>query len=426
MATVQIFGGNMQLTDDYISQLRSQFPGLQRQHGSRKAVFFDGPAGTQVPQSVIDAIADYLAHRNANSHGVFATSVESDAEMEAAHRAAADFVGASDWECASFGPNMTTITLGLARALARTWRPGDEIVLSGLEHDANYTPWQQAASDSGATVRVVDIEPANCTLRLDDFHAKLSSKTRLVAIGCASNATGTVNPVREMCTAARQAGALTFLDAVHFAPHDLIDVQLFGCDFLACSAYKFFGPHIGILWGQRELLESIRPYKLRPSPEELPGRWMTGTQNHECIAGTRAAIDYIAGIGRHLQKDSSLLRRDALRHAYSAIRQYEQRLCEQLLEGLSTIPAVRIWGITDRDQLDKRFPTISITHAEYPSVELARKLSDAGIYVWHGNYYALPLTERLGVEPDGMVRIGLLHYNTAEEVDYLLQTLQEF
>lgn len=414
----------MQLTDSLVRQLRSQFPALRRKHGEREAVFFDGPAGTQVPQSVIDAISHYLTHCNANCHGVFATSVESDAEMERSHEVVADFVGARDKDCVIFGPNMTTISLGLARALSRLWKPGDEILLSGLEHDANYTPWHQAALDAGAMVRVVDIHVEDCTLDLDDFHSKLNEKTRFVAVGGASNAAGTINPVREICEAARNVDALTFVDAVHFAPHDLIDVEQWGCDFLACSAYKFFGPHIGILWGKRHLLESIRPYKLRPSPDALPGRWMTGTQNHECILGTRAAIEYIASIGRLLSQNNLLHQREALTASYAAIRQYERSLCDLLLDGLSELPEIKVWGITKPEDRKHRFSTVSITHSKHPSLELARKLAAAGVFVWHGNYYALPLTERIGVEPDGMVRIGLVHYNTREEVDYLLEQLR--
>lgn len=415
----------MQFNDAYVRQLRKAFPALRRKHGSREAVFFDGPAGTQVPQVVIEAISHYLINCNANGHGVFATSIESDAELERAHQAAAEFLGAADGSCIAFGNNMTTNTLALARALGRTWKAGDEILLSGLEHDANFTPWYQAAMDAGASVRVIDINPQDCTLNQQDFHAKLTDKTRFVAIGCASNATGTVNPVAEMCAAAKQVGALTFLDAVHYAPHDLIDVEGFGCDLLACSAYKFFGPHIGILWGKRELLESLQPYKLRPSPNELPGRWMTGTQNHECIMGTAAAIDYLAGIGRSLAEESDLERRPALRQAFAGIREYESQLCSRLLSGLAQISDIKVWGITDPQDLQRRFPTVSITHARYRSQELATRLADAGIFVWHGNYYALPLTERIGVEPDGMVRIGLVHYNTTEEVDYLLSQLAE-
>ncbi len=251
-----------------------------------------------MPQSVIDAISHYLSHHNANHDGVFATSIESDRLLHDAHQAAADLVGCQDAGEIAFGANMTTLTFALSRALARTWNQGDEIVLSRLEHDANFSPWVLAAQDAGVTIRYIDIDPSDCTLKLDQYADAINQRTRLVAVGCASNAVGTVNPVKKICRWAAEAGALSFLDAVHYAPHDLIDVSDWGCDFLICSAYKFFGPHVGVMYGRRELLESIQPYKLRPSPNDLPGRWMTGTQNHECIAGTLAAIDYIADIGR--------------------------------------------------------------------------------------------------------------------------------
>ncbi|MCG8650368.1 MAG: cysteine desulfurase-like protein [Pirellulales bacterium] len=415
----------MKFTDHLLAEIRSQFPALARMHGSHQAVFFDGPAGTQVPQRVIDAIGDYLIHRNANHDGVFATSIESDQQLHDVHRAAANLVGTEDPGTIVFGANMTTLTLALSRALAKTWNPGDEIILSRLEHDANFTPWVLAAEDAGVHVHYVDIDPADCTLRVDQYRDLLSDRTRLVAVCCASNAVGTLTPVGDICKMAADAGALTFLDAVHFAPHARIDVGDWNCDFLVCSAYKFFGPHVGIMYGRRELLQSLRPYKLRPSPDDLPGRWMTGTQNHECLAGTLAAIDYLADVGRAAAADDSLSRPDALAAAYQAIGQYEQRLLRQLLDGLGTLVELKVWGITASDQLSNRLPTVSITHQDLPAKALAEKLADAGIYVWHGNYYALPLTERLGVEPDGMVRIGLVHYNTAAEVERLIDCLSE-
>ena len=408
-----------------VCSLRQQFPALARRHNGEPVVFFDGPAGTQVPQSVIDAIADYLSHRNANHGGLFATSRESDAMLDEAHRAVADLLGADDPDCVYFGPNMTTLTFALSRALSKAWRPGDEVIVTRLDHDANVTPWVMAAEDAGATVRYVDFKRENCTLDIADFHDKLSNKTRLVAVGCASNSTGSVNPVREICAAAREVGALSFLDAVHYAPHASIDVAAFGCDFLACSAYKFFGPHIGIGWGRRDLLENLTPYKLRPATDELPGKWMTGTQNHECIAGVLAAIDYLADLGRDVASNQSLDRRSALQASYQAIGRYEQTLMAKLLAGLEANHEVKIWGITDPARFGDRLPTVSFTHKRFSAPEVARLLDDAGIFVWHGNYYALQITETLGLEPDGMVRIGLVHYNTDEEVARLLHALNE-
>ena len=386
---------DMQLDQESVLRLRRQFPALARQANGREAVFLDGPAGTQVPSTVINAISHYLTTCNSNCHGAFATSEESDALLDLAHQGVADFLGASDKDCVAFGANMTTMTLALSRAIGRTWKTGDEILLSGLEHDANFTPWMLAAEEAGATVRIANVNVADCTLDMDDLRSKINERTRLVAVGCASNASGTINPVAEICELAREVGAISFLDAVHFAPHDLIDVERFGCDFLACSAYKFFGPHVGIQWGRRELLESIQPYRLRPSPNDLPGRWMTGTQNHECIMGTLAAIDYLGDIGRGLD-GSKTERRDALMNAYAAIRSYERELCDILLDGLADNAEIRVWGITDSADRAHRLPTVSVTHSRFTSEEVALKLNNAGIYVWHGNYYALPLTERIG------------------------------
>jgi cysteine desulfurase family protein (TIGR01976 family) len=313
----------------------------------------------------------------------------------------------------------------LSRALAKTWRPGDEVLVTRLDHDANVTPWVLAAQDAGASVRFVEIRRGDCTLDTDDLRAKLSSRVRLAAVGCASNATGGVNPVRDICAWSHEAGALVFLDAVHFAPHALMDVQAWDCDFLACSAYKFFGPHVGVLWGRRRLLEQLTAYKVRPAPNSLPEKWMTGTQNHEGIAGTLAAIDYLADLGRAAAGRPITERRKALEAAFEAIGRYERRLAARLLNRLSQRSDVAVWGVTDPQRLEQRLPTVSITHAGKKPVELAEHLGQRGIFVWHGNYYALQLTESLGLEPDGMLRIGLAHYNTPQEVDRLLDAIDE-
>lgn len=413
----------MEFNDHFVRQIRDQFPALRRMHGGRPAVYFDGPAGTQVPQRVIDAVSHYYTHHNANHGGLFATSRESDAVLDQAHAALADFVGARQPETIAFGQNMTSLTFALSRALSRRWRPGDEVLLTRLDHDANVTPWVLAAADVGATPVFVDIDRRDCTLRLDDLRSKLSPRTRLVAFGAASNATGTLNPVREICGWAREVGAQTFVDAVHFAPHALTDVTGWGCDFLACSAYKFFGPHVGVMWGRRELLQELPAYKVRPAPDELPGKWMSGTQSHESIAGALAAVDYLAELGRKLA-GRDLDRRAALAEVFREIGRYEQHLIQHLLEGLARIPEIEVRGITDPARAAERLPTISLTHRRRTSQELAQFLADQGIYAWHGNYYALQLTETLGLEPEGMLRIGLAHYNTREEVDRLLQQLE--
>ena len=403
---------------------RRQFPALGRQVRGQPAIFFDGPAGSQVPERVIEAVDRYLVRMNANHGGVFETSRESDALLEEAHRGLADFLGTGDPETVVFGANMTSLTFALSRSLAKTWGPGDEIVLSRLEHDANVTPWVLAAQDAGATVHHVGFRREGCSLDMRDLAEKLSARTRLVAVGCASNAVGTINPIEEIVRLAHEAGALVFFDAVHYAPHRLLEVDAWGCDFLVSSAYKFFGPHVGVLWGRRELLENLPAYKVRPAPDELPGRWMTGTQNHEGIAGTLAAVDYLADLGRRTVPEAQD-RRDALRAAYEAIGGYERQLTAELLAGLAALPDVTIWGITDPARLDQRVPTTAITHRRLKSQELAEYLATRGIFVWHGNFYALPVTDALGLEPDGVVRIGLLHYNTAEEVERLLAVMRE-
>jgi cysteine desulfurase family protein (TIGR01976 family) len=378
-----------------------------------------------VPQRVIDAISNYLAHCNANHGGLFPTARESDRLLDEVQRAAADFLGTDDPETVAFGQNMTSLTFAFSRALAKTWQPGDEVIVTRLDHDANVTPWVLAAQDAGAVIKFIELNRHDCTLNLEQFRAAITSKTKLVAVGCASNGTGGVNPVRDIASWAHQAGALVFLDAVHYAPHRLIDVQAFGCDFLACSAYKFFGPHTGLLWGKRELMEKLAAYKVRPAPDSLPGKWMTGTQSHESLAGVLAAIDYLADIGRMVAGNDSLDRRAALREAYAAIDGYERFLIERLLHGLAQINEIKVWGITDSARLNERVATVALTHDRYTSAELAERLGRQGIFSWHGNYYALQLSESLGHEPQGMLRVGLVHYNTAAEVDRLLRALEE-
>lgn len=424
------------LTLELVQSLRQQFPALARRQNDQPVVYLDGPAGTQVPRRVIDAIADYLSHRNANHGGLFATSRESDAMLDEAHRAFADLLGADDPDCVYFGPNMTTLTFALSRAIATTWRPGDEIIVTRLDHDANVTPWVLAARDADVKVRYAEIHREDCTLDVDHLRSLLNERTRLVAVGAASNSSGSINPIREIASWAHAVGAWMFVDAVHYAPHALIDVAEIGCDFLACSAYKFFGPHVGVMWGRRELLESLPAYKLRPAPNDLPGKWMTGTQSHETIAGAAEAVNYLADIGRlagseavgrpsGLASPESLDRRAALRRAFAAIGQYEQQLFRELLAGLQAIDGVTIHGITDPDRLGERLPTVSITHSRLTSAELATWLADRGIFAWHGNYYALQLTEALDLEPQGMLRLGLVHYNTAAEVARTIEALAE-
>jgi cysteine desulfurase family protein (TIGR01976 family) len=403
--------------------VRRQFPALQLQVNGKPAVYFDGPAGTQVPQRVIDAMRDYLTSSNANTHGAFTTSRKSDELIAQAHAAVADLLGCEAEEVV-FGPNMTTLTFSLSRALGRELAPDDEIVVTRLDHDGNVAPWW-ALEERGCRVRFVDISPSDCTLNMADFRRQITARTRLVAFGYASNAVGTINAVEEIIRLAHAVGALTYVDAVHYAPHGPIDVRRLECDFLVCSPYKFFGPHSGALYGKREHLTRLRPYKVRPAAEENPYRWETGTQNHEGQAGILAAVDYLAELGRRASP-AVTSRRAALLAAYDVIRPYERGLVERLIAGLLPIPGLTFYGIKDFTRGAERAPTVAIRIAGHTPRELASYLGERGIFTWDGNYYALNLSERLGVEPSGgMLRIGLVHYNTAEEVDRLLDALRE-
>ena len=414
-----------------VQSLRRQFPALQQSRGGLVPVFLDGPGGTQVPQRVIDAMVRYLTTCNANHGGAFATSAESDAVLRGAHEAVADLLNA-DADEIIFGQNMTSLTFHFSRALAAAvLRPGTEVLVTRLDHDANVSPWTLAARDAGASVQFVDIHPADCTLDLDDFRRKLNKNTRIVAVGAASNAVGTINEVRTVAELAHAANACVFVDAVHYAPHGPIEVAAWGCDFLACSAYKFFGPHVGILWGTRSLLDSLPAYKVRPAPDRPPDRWMTGTQNHEGIAGVTAAVGYLAEIGeRHPEYRDRFPeiqgRRLHVHAGMAAIQEYEAGLTQKLLAGLAARPRFKVWGITDPARLPQRAPTVSITLPGRSSEDLARHLADRQIYSWSGNFYALELTECLGLEDEGgLLRLGLVHYNTAEEIDRLMQALDE-
>jgi len=405
-----------------IDWVRRQFPALQQTANGRPAVFFDAPGGTQVPQRVIDAISEYLSKWNANLGGAFVTSQRSELIVEQAHQAMADFFNSSPDEVV-FGANMTTLTFAFSRAIGRELKSGDELLVTCLDHDGNVSPWV-CLEERGAKVRTADIQPADCTLDMFDLQAKIRRTTRLVAVGWAANAVGTINDVQEAIRLAHAVGAMTFIDAVHYAPHGLIDVKALDTDFLVCSSYKFFGPHQGILYGKREQLLRLRPHKLRVGSEKLPDRWETGTQNHECMAGVTAAIDYIAEVGRH-HSSATHTRREAIVAAYEVFQQHERQLADQLIRGLLGIPGLTFYGITDPAKADQRTPTIAVRIEGYTPRELATHLGERGIFTWDGNYYAINLAERLGVQQSGgMLRIGLAHYNTTEEVDRLLTELR--
>ncbi|HEY2462253.1 MAG TPA: cysteine desulfurase-like protein [Candidatus Acidoferrum sp.] len=413
--------GDAPLDSDWV---REQFPSLKSHVNGHPAAFLDGPAGTQVPRQVIDAVQNYFLTSNANTCGAFETSRRNDAMIASSRSAMADFFNCAPDEVV-FGQNMTTITFALSRAIARELRAGDEIVVTTLDHDANVAPWR-ALEEKGVVIRQVDINEADCTLDLSDLKKKLNSKTKLVAVGYASNAVGTINPVAEITKLAHQAGALMFIDAVHYAPHGSIDVAALDCDFLACSPYKFFGPHMGTLYGKREHLLRFTPYKVRPAYDTLPDRWETGTQVQELIAGIAAAVDYLAELGRRCEP-AAKSRRQALLAAYRATRHHEMTLLAKLIEGLLAIPGLRFFGISDPQRFGERCSTVSVGIGNHHPLEIAKFLGDRGIFTWDGNYYALNLTERLGVESSGgMLRIGLVHYNTAQEVDRLLAALREF
>lgn len=405
-----------------LSWVRSQFPSLSQNVNGQPAVFLDGPGGTQVPQRVVNAISDYLRHNNANSGGAYATSRNTDAMLAGARAAMADFLSCAADEIV-FGPNMTTLTYAMSRAIGRELKPGDEIVLSQLDHDANIAPWR-ALEERGVIIRMVDIHVNDCTLDMDDIARKITSKTKIVAIGYASNAVGTINDVGRIVQLAHKHGALAYIDAVHYAPHGSIDVRALDCDFLVCSTYKFFGPHMGVLFGKREHLHRLRPYKLRANTDAIPNRWEWGTLNHECIAGITACVEYLADLGRHVSASAST-RRDGILAAYEAIHRHEHELMDKLIHGLQQIPGLKLYGITNPAHFDKRCPTVAVRIQGHTPLQLANGLGQNGIFTWDGNYYAINVTERLDVEKDGgFLRIGIAHYNTSEEIERFLKTLK--
>jgi cysteine desulfurase family protein (TIGR01976 family) len=407
-----------------VHAIRLQFPALQESYNGRLGVFFDNPGGTQVHELVIAAVTDYYTRRNSNTHGVFETSLRSDAVIEHARNAAADLLGAEPQEIV-FGNNMTSLTFALSHSLAAEFGPEDEIVVTRLDHDANVAPWLMLAEDTGAQIRWADVDVETCTLDLEHMQSLITPRTRLVAVGYASNAVGTINDVATVIGWAKAVGAYTFIDAVQYAPHGWIDVKALDCDFLACSAYKFYGPHVGILYGKREHLERLRAYRVRPAGGEVPGKWETGTKNHEGLAGTAAAIDYLASLGvTYGRAPAGAARREKLAAAWPVVNDHELQLMDRLITGLRTIPQVRIYGITERSHWQRRVATVSIRKEGKTPEQLATKLAEHNIFAWNGNFYALSISERLGVEPSGgLVRLGLAHYNTLDEVDRCLAVL---
>jgi cysteine desulfurase family protein (TIGR01976 family) len=402
-----------------IDALRRRFPALAIPHGNRPLVYFDGPGGTQVPDAVIDAVADYYRTSNANHGGAFETSRRSDAIVEDAHAALADLLGVEADEIV-VGANMTTLTFHLSRSIGAGLEPGDEIVLTGLDHAANVDPWLAIAADHGLVVRWWEPDLGDCTLDLAGLEELLSPRTRLVAVGWASNAVGTINPIARITAAAHRVGALVYVDAVHAAPHVSIDARAVDADFVACSVYKFFGPHLGAVYGRRSILAALRAYKVRPADH----RFETGTGNFEAQAGALAAIGYLEDVGRMAGAPAGATRRERLVVAMTAIREVEMALYRRLHDGLAAISGLELYGITDPTAFQGRTPTATFTMAGRSAPDVARRLGDEGIAVWDGNFYALGLVERLGLEGSGgLVRLGLTHYNTAAEVDRVVDVL---
>jgi cysteine desulfurase family protein (TIGR01976 family) len=398
--------------------VRSQFPSLQLSVGGRTAIFLDAPGGTQVPNAVTRAVRDYYLKNNSNLGGRFVTSKKTAEMVHQTRTALAKFFHAGRAEEIVFGQNMTSLTFALSRALGRTWAPGSEIIVTSLDHDANISPWKMAAADRGCTVRTWNPRVEDCTLQIEDLRPLLSEKTCLIAVTLASNAVGSHVDVASVVELARGSGAKVFVDAVHFAPHARIDVQALGCDFLVCSAYKFFGPHIGVLWGRYRWLDELEAYKVRPSPASPPDKWETGTQSFESIAGTLGALDYLQETGYKANGSSGI------GGAMDAIREYESHLSVRFLDGLHDVKRAAVFGLSNRTEVSRRTPTFAIRLEGLHPDEAAEKLAHRGIFAWSGNFYAVDLIERLGcADSGGVLRLGFTHYHTVDEVDRTLDAL---
>ena len=408
-----------------IDRIRGQFPSLSETDDGKPRLYFDNPAGTQVPQMVVDRMADCMLYSSANLGGDFPTSTRAGAVVDGARAAMADFFNAPSPDEIIFGQNMTSITFHLSRSIGNLLQPGDEIILSRMDHDANVEPWKLMARDFDLRVRWLEFDTETFEFDLSELDALFNDKTRLVCVGGASNLTGTINDVKTICGRARDAGAWSFIDAVQSAPHILSDVQDIGCDFFVCSAYKFFGPHQGILWGRRDVLEKLAPYKVRPAPSELPWCFETGTQSHEGMAGTAAAVDYFAWVGEAMAGVSGN-RREQLEAGFELLFDYEKQLADRLMAGLKSIPGVRVLGISDPNTSDRRVPTVSFVHEKHAPSEIASALAERNIFAWSGHNYALELAKVLNIhDSGGAVRIGAVHYNTPDEIDAVIAALQD-
>ncbi|KTF13998.1 cysteine desulfurase-like protein [Pseudoalteromonas sp. H105] len=406
-----------------LTKLRRQFPALMQQVAGKSPIFLDGPGGSQVPQSVLSAMSAYLGYYNSNLGGAFFSSEKTVELMANARQAAADLLNAPSRDQIVFGANMTSLTFSFSRAISRDWQTGDEIIVTNADHFSNVSSWQQAAEDKGVKVNAARINEADCSLDLAHFASLLNTNTKLVAVTYASNTTGSINDIQRIVAMAHEVGAMVYVDAVHYAPHELVDVQALDCDFLACSAYKFFGPHLGMVYGKREHLEGFTPYKVEPAKDVIPGRWETGTQSFEALAGLIAAVDYIADIS---ELDNSHSRREKLTVAFAKTKQHEMALSEHFLTRLVNYPKIKLFGIDDLERLSERTPTFALTFAGLEPRQVSEFLGKQHICVWDGNFYAQGLCEQLGVlDKGGVVRIGCMHYNTIEELDQLFDLFDE-
>ncbi|MCH8865601.1 MAG: cysteine desulfurase-like protein [Proteobacteria bacterium] len=409
-----------------LDAIRDQFPSLAETDNGSPRLYFDNPAGTQVSRRVVERMSECLLHGNANIGGYFKTSELAGALVDDARSAMADFFNAPSTDEVIFGQNMTSLTLHMSRSIGRYLKAGDEIVLSRMDHDANVEPWVLLARDHNLKIRWLPFDTDSFEFDLSIFDEILSERTRLVCVGGASNLTGTINDIKSICAKARDVGAWSYIDAVQSAPHIATDVQDLGCDFLVCSAYKFFGPHQGILWGRREVLEGLDPYKVRPAPKELPWCFEPGTQSHEGLVGTGAAVDYFAEIGAALAGTRAGTRREQIVTAFEHLFEYEKSLAAQLIAGLNDIPGIIVQGITSPDAFDRRVPTVSFTHSSQRPEVIAEALAGRNIFVWNGHNYGLEPAKALGLlESGGVVRIGIVHYNTSGEIDTTLNALED-
>ncbi|MBB1378091.1 cysteine desulfurase-like protein [Pseudoalteromonas sp. SR43-2] len=406
-----------------ITQLREQFPALMQNVDGKSPIFLDGPGGSQVPTSVLTAMTAYLGHYNSNLGGAFFSSDKTVELMANARQAAADLLNAPSSQQIVFGPNMTSLTFSFSRAISRDWQAGDEIIVTNADHFSNVSSWQQAAEDKGVKVNTALINEADCSLDMVQFESLLNSNTKLVAVTYASNTTGSINNIKRIVELAHDVGALVYVDAVHYAPHELVDVQALDCDFLACSAYKFFGPHLGMVYGKKEHLDGFTPYKVEPAKDVAPGRWETGTQSFEAMAGFIAAVDYIAAIS---ELDDSHSRREKLSVAFAKTKQHEMALSEHFLTRLVNYPRIKLFGIDDFDRLNERTPTFALIFKGLEPRAVSEFLGKQHICVWDGNFYAQGLCKQLDVlDKGGVVRIGCMHYNTIEELDQLFNLFDE-